>query len=227
MPGTVPKDARPLAEFARARLTPWTEHIAAIGVPPAVLAEVTARTPELEAAIRAANEARLAAQAATDAMNVAARQLFESAAIAVRSIRTHASATDDPKVYGLAQIDPPRGRARVADAPSTPTQLTASVDRSGAVTLTWRTRQPRGVSNVVYEVRRSLELGSVPTDIIALASGRTFRDETVPLGTTRVAYMLTARRGGQESLPSEIAWVQIGSAPIAATSTAMRGQRAA
>ena len=214
MAGTVPKDARALAEFALTHAPQWTAHAAAIGVPLDLAALVASLTPQLVEKIEAAESARLAAIAATDAMNLQARALFEASATAVRAIRTKALATGDGGIYPLARIDPPRTPRERADAPRGPRDVSFIPEGDGSLRLAWRVTQPRGVSNVNFEIRRRDTLAdgtTTPMRAVGSAANGAFHDETIPLGIARVEYVLIPRRGTRVGDSSRVFSLQFGS----------------
>ena len=74
--------------------------------------------------------------------------------------------------------------------------------------------QPRGVSNVNFEVRRrdTLADGTItPMRAVGGAGGRAFHDETIPLGIARVEYVLIPRRGARVGDSSRVFSLQFGS----------------
>ena len=211
MAGTVPQEARALYTFANTHAQEWVDSAAVLGLSPAQAAEVLAKVPELKEAIAAADLARQAAMNATQQMNAVARELFDAAAGAVRTIRAHAQATDNGTIYAIAGIEPPKVRSRQAAPPSAPTALDATINSMGEVILTWKTRQPRGVSNVTFAVHRLLNNDPATTKILDIASGRTFTDTAVPQGTRSVHYRLVPRRGSQEGPASADFTLRLGS----------------
>lgn len=214
MAGTVPSEARALYTFANAHAPLWLEHFAEIGMSEEQAALVAEKVPELLAAIREAEAARQAAMALTDAMNLKSRELFEAAAMAVRAIRVHAINNDDPHAYTLAQIDPPKVRSRHAALPVAPTDVSFRLDGCGGLILSWIAPQPRGVANVSFDVRRALN-DSFTFEFVGASGDREFHDQTIPLGTTQVRYILTPRHGKRTGTPSKQFTTQFGSVPQA------------
>lgn len=224
MPGTVPTTPRALYAFANVIAPRWVENYAAIGLTESQAAEIAAQTPQLRAAIFEADQARNAALAATQRMELAARSLFDLASVAVRTIRTHAIANDDPNVYTKGGLETPKVRSRRAQPPAPPTNLSATIQPTGAIALTWKTSQPRGVSNVTFEVHRCFNRVDAAEQIVGIASGREFIDDTVPRGMHSVHYRLVPRRGSQEGASSDIFTLNLGSlAPIATHTTPLQG----
>lgn len=221
MAGTVPQEARALYAFANVHAPLWEANFAQIGLSAEQAALVAAKTPELLAAIEAANEARQRAMALTDAMNLKGRELFEAAAGAVRAIRLHAINNDDAGAYPLAGIDPPKARARHAALPIAPTDIEFRLDGGGGLILSWIAPQPRGVANVSFDVRRALD-DSLDFEFVGASGDREFRDQTIPQGTTVVRYILTPRHGKRTGTASRPFATQFGSVPQATLASPRR-----
>jgi hypothetical protein len=211
MAGTVPQEARALYTFASTHAQRWEERFAEIGLTQEQAAQVAGQVPQLREAIRAASAARQAALDATQQMNAIARSLFEAAAGAVRTIRAHADWTNDGTIYGSAGIEPPKVRSRQSAPPSTPTALAATINSMGEVILTWKTKQPRGVSNVTFEIHRAFNNDLSTMKIIDTTAGREFVDSTIPRGTHSVHYILVPKRGAQEGPASDLFSLMLGS----------------
>ncbi len=216
----------------------WTANQAQIGSTPAQVAAVNAALATAEEAQAAAHAARQVAEAATREFYNAARTLRTAAAVVVRNAQTLAKATDDAEVYPLAGINPPSVRSRLAPPPAQPLHLHAEiVPTTGAIVLSWQARNPRGVSNVVYQIRRGLD-GEMPQTVIGIVGGgrddltneagpaksgsagkggriRAFRDTSVPAGTKVVRYAVTPIRGNQTGPVSNIFSLQLGAAGVA------------
>lgn len=218
MAGTVPQEARALLTFANAHAPIWEERFAEIGLTEEQAALVAAKVPELRAAIQAATAARIEAMALTDAMNLKSRELFEAAANAVRAIRVHAINNDDPHTYSLAEIDPPKVRSRHAALPVPPTDVAFRLDGSGGLILEWIAPQPHGLANVSFDVRRALD-ESLTFVFVGASGDRAFRDQTIPLGTTQVRYILTPRHGKRNGTASKQFTTQFGIVPQTARAT--------
>jgi hypothetical protein len=71
-----------------------------------------------------------------------------------------------------------------------------------------KTSQPAGVSGVVYSIRRSLDGGDY--SLLDSVGGKTFSDQSVPMGTHSVSYAIQAKRGGQFSDWSEALTLRFG-----------------
>jgi hypothetical protein len=101
-----------------------------------------------------------------------------------------------------------------------PFMLSASLDSQGDVIVKWKTSQPPGVSGVIHSVQRALDGGAYV--LLDSVGGKTFTDETVPVGTQSVSYTVKAKRGTQMSAWSEaltIRFGRVGGGGFAITST--------
>ena len=81
----------------------------------------------------------------------------------------------------------------------------------GEVILTWKTKQPRGVSNVTFEIHRAFNNDLSTMKIIDTTAGREFIDSTIPRGTHSVHYTLVPKRGSQEGPASNLFSLMLGS----------------
>ncbi|CAG0988916.1 hypothetical protein PHYC_02179 [Phycisphaerales bacterium] len=250
MASTLPTDPHRIVEFVSPRAGVWVENQAAIGSSPVQVQTVE----ELLAAAKHARDralaARNAAAAATLRFYDAARRLRDAANVVIRNAKNTAVTSDDANVYALALLEPPKARAHAAPAPNQPQRLSATVGQDGAVTLRWRTRNPRGVSNVMYEVRRAIVAnggrgpfallgiagpspGSDPHRAGGLFRGGVYRDQSIPVGTPGVEYLVTPVRGGRRGPTSAIYSLRFGSvrpaapAPATTATTARADLRAA
>lgn len=237
MNGQLPSHPAQALPYIRLRIETWTEHRAAIGVSEAAL---DASRETLEAAEEARRAMLLAQQALRGAMSAyhdAAARARKAASVVITLAQAHAAATDDERVYRLADIKPPAvlaggraGRRAIENRlPAQPRNLRATLDGgTGNIMITWSCSQPRGVENVVYEIRR----GEGPVDagsyramrVIGFAgsapeggargSGRpakSFVDEAVPRGVGELLYTVTARVGGRAGPVSDVLVVSLGS----------------
>ncbi|MFN7021465.1 MAG: hypothetical protein ACK4WH_09080 [Phycisphaerales bacterium] len=204
----IPNDRRDLLTFAVAHQGVWASAPAAIGITPAQAAAVSARAAE----VAALNErmARLRAEVSTVARELADGYVSLRAAVntAVRGINTFARAAADPAaVYSAARINPPsppppRSGIGAVIPPRAPHTLRAALlPGSGAITLTWKARQPAGVAGVVYTVARRLA-GEAVYAPIGTTGAKMFTDETIPAGTAAVSYRVTAQRGSLATAPA-------------------------
>lgn len=201
----IPNDRRELLTFAAAREELWAMDPSSIGLSPAEAAAVGERAAEMRGLIE--RLAQLRSEFATTARDLAdsAVNLRSAVNAAVRGINSFALQSADPQaVYSAARLNPPspapaRSGPGAVIPPNPPHSLRASLETSsGAIRLTWKARQPAGVSGVVYTLARRLA-GEARFIQIALIGGKSFTDDTIPAGTASVSYRLTAQRGSLAS----------------------------
>lgn len=204
MSATVPTDPAAILEFATPHAPVWVARAGQIGSTPEETAAVADALAAAAQAQRDAFAARSAAEAATQAYYNAAAVLREAAARVVRNAHNLARSTNNPEVFSLAEIPPPRTRRRSLPPPNAPERLRARLLNDGALVLVWNASQPRGMSGVVYEVRRRLPHSPTPT-VIGATGDKSFTDATLPAGQGGAEYTVTTLRGSQRSAPSVLA----------------------
>lgn len=205
---TLPRGRQEQIEYFEGHLPHWAPEPEAVGLTPAMVAELAARTEAARAAFAAAQAARRAAQAATAEYNRRVREMRALGGAMINSVRAFAQASGDPGVYTRAQVPPPAAPSR-APAPAAPEGIVTGLDRRGAITLRWRTRRPIPGAEVFTTIERQLD-GAGPFVPIGATGGRRFTDATVPAGTRSAVYRLRAHRGGQSSPWAEPATVFLG-----------------
>ncbi|MBY0307331.1 MAG: hypothetical protein K2Q09_01175 [Phycisphaerales bacterium] len=125
-----------------------------------------------------------------------ARSAFRTLAAAdVALIKNYAERQANPEAtYSLAQIPAPSPRTP-AVPPVAPAELRATLDtQTGAITLRWKAAQPKGINGVVYNVQRIIGAGTGFASV-GLTGGKSFTDENIPAGTSRLQYRIVAQRG--------------------------------
>ncbi len=186
----------------------WQENAVALGIPAAVATEVKDDTIDARTKLTAQSLAKNAARSATADWNDSMSGLRSAGAAAIAAIRATADASANPNaVYSLAQIPSPATPAPLP-APGTPNTFTSAIQPSGALLLKWKmpAAQP---GNTFYQVARKLS-GETAFDIIGGSGNKTFLDESLPFGTDRVEYQVTAIRGSVAGVPSNNFVVQFG-----------------
>lgn len=193
MTAVLPQNRGAFMAFAAAHGPVWTGVETQIGLSVAEVAAIKAKITLAEDAIKAQDAARSAAKAATLAANDEVSELRTLMAAAVKKIKGYAQQTGNASVFSIAQIDPP-APATPAQPPNPPFDLEAVLEGStGALTVKWRTSQPKGVSGVVFVVKRKIGTGAYAQ--LGFTGERSFTDSTIPGGVNGVTYMIEAYRG--------------------------------
>jgi hypothetical protein len=199
----LPTRVQDLLDFMDTHSPVWQSNQAAIGLTAAQVLAIkngaTDARAKYNAQIAAANAAKAATIDAQDAVG-AARTAF---ADALKTIKAFALTQADPStVYNLAQIPPPAQQSPLPP-PGIPTNIAASLETDGSVTLRWKAVNPPGASGTVWTVSRKLP-GEASFSFIGAAGSRIFTDETLPAGQSNVQYVVQGQRGqavGEASAP--------------------------
>jgi hypothetical protein len=199
---TVPDNRLGKIEFYESRLGPWAASGNAIGLAMDSILALAAKT----AAARAAYDTHIAAAAAaraatTDFYQTVAAMHGDPGAGSdmIATIRNYAQVQDDPEVYALAQIPPPATPA-APPPPGVPTDFRVDLLASGALSLTWKSRNPRGAGGTIYELVRQVDGGAFT--FVGSTGSRVFTDDTVPAGAAVVTYQITAVRSTARGKPA-------------------------
>ena len=207
---TIPSDDRQLVAFCVAHKDAWVLYQAQIGVSAAQNTAMAAALLSAQKALDAAETARAVSKGATTSFKSNSRSLRDICGDIVRTVQTFAKNNNNPAVYGLANIPAPQPRSENAPPPGQPSDIRASVNTDGSLTLTWKSNNPSGVSNVVYKVQRAFN-GINNYTLLDTVGERTFADMTIPFGTTSVSYIITGKRGSQTGPMSNTFTAQFGS----------------
>lgn len=204
----VPRSVQDLLAFCTERDATWQSVSGSIGVSAAQLASYKAALSEATDAVTAQNAARTGAKAATLVANDKVKALRTSVAGIIRTIVTYADQQTDPiAVYAEAQIDPPAPRGPSVP-PGQPTNISATLDDEGNITLRWRCINVES-GNVVYIINRR-EGSSGNFTQVGVSGSRIFLDDSLAAGPSVVQYQIRAYRGQTAGPASPIFTLQFG-----------------
>jgi hypothetical protein len=160
----------------------------------------------------AQESARQAAKAATTAANASFATMKRTAADTVRLIRVFANNAPDPSVvYATAEIDPPAPPTPLPP-PGRPTDMTVELDpTTGAITLRWKSVNPRGAAGTSYIIRRKLP-GESTFTFVGVSGVKKFTDRTFVAGPDTVMYTIQAQRSDSSGPVSDILTINFGAA---------------
>lgn len=207
---TLPADNVQCIQYLETRLTRWQESAAEIGLTAAQVTALRTLVTDARKAYDTAQSARATSKAATVAFGDVMGDTRGDAGALIRTIRAFASTSGDPKVYSLAQIDPP-APPTPAKAPTQPTDLRANIEPTGALTLQWKPTRPaplgsnqdESTSGVVYTIKRKLRnennytiVGAVPASRGGSRAFSSFTDSALPGGgaANGVQYVIQGQR---------------------------------
>ena len=208
-------------QFCTAHTSLWAANAAALGVLPSSVLVFKNHSIAAQATFDANEAAKVAARAATNNNDIAMKLARGDAADLIRTIRAFAESTNNPSVYSLAGISPP-AQPTPAPRPSKPEMLSSGLESSGALTLFWKATNPRG-GTVTYSIGRKLP-GDNSFTIVANTGGnagannrptgrrgfKNWTDNTLPVNSNGVQYVITGTRGDISGEPSEILTVTFG-----------------
>lgn len=199
---TMPQTQDALINFFESHTAVWSNDPAGIGLSLEQLTALSGATVAARAALTTAIQTRDAAKGATTDLHGALSTLRGLGGPAIAAIRAFAEGSEDPaSVYALAQI-PPRADPTPAPPPEIPTDITAAVLGDGTIRIRWKAPQPSPGAEVFTQVKRRLN-GAGPFLLLGDTGAKTLVDSTVPAGTHKVEYMCIAKRGEQQSDPSQ------------------------
>lgn len=185
----VPRSRPDAIDWLGAHLPVWSADPTSIGLTAETITDLTTKhtvASSVQGDAQAANNAKLAASAT---FRSEADAMREAAVAAVQTIKAFAQTSGDPSVYQAAQIPEPVGPSP-AEPPEAPSELTATFINGGRLDLAWKGKGPTGT---FYNVLRRLD-ESEPYVSIGTTTGKSFLDETLPAGTSRVEYQVVAQQ---------------------------------
>lgn len=189
-----------LLDFCDGHTTTFTTNAAAIGLSPAAALLFKNATDKAKADYKAALAADEAKKAAVNTAQESIKALRKVAGDAIKAIKAFADAAPIPSVvYNLAMIPAPALPGPVP-APGTPTDFTAGIEPTGAITLRWKCVNPVGGGGTVYEVQRKTGTGTFA--VVGIVGKREFTDGSLPSGSTGVQYQITAVRTTVRGTPN-------------------------
>ena len=185
----VPRSRPDAIDWLGAHLPVWTADPTSIGLTIDLVADLATKHSEALAAETDADEANNAKLAASASFRSKADTMRESAVAAVQAIKAFAQTSGDPSVYQAAQIPEPASPSP-AEPPEAPSELTATFINGGRLDLAWKGKGPQGT---FYNVLRRLDEADSYASI-GTTTSKSFLDETLPGGTSRVEYQVVAQQ---------------------------------
>lgn len=209
-------DARTaMIAWFRQRADLWETHAGALGLPPELLADLSARLDEAEGKRDQANAIRAASEGVTLEYHTSADGLRDLGAGLIALIKARADAATDPALYALAQVPPPSPRSPLGPPPR-PTGLSSTLGPLGKVTLSWKCTRRGGTSFAIYRALTAPGQPTGPFTLIGTSEAARFTDAGVPVGLASATYYVIAHRSAGASPASDTTIIYFGAAATAA-----------
>lgn len=206
----LPTKKSELLTFLQTRAQTWVDKAADIGLTSGQANAVKSALETAADSFQAAEDARAASKSATMVSDDDIDTLRTAASDAVKSIRNFAERTNDPGVYASAQIPAPAAPSPLPP-PNKATNLVASLESDGSLTISWKVSNANGSGGVVYNVKRKLP-GQSAFTLLGASGGadKRFTDTTLPSTASGVQYVVYGQRGRVVGDPSETLIVTFG-----------------
>lgn len=206
--GVVPNTRIGKVEFYEARISTWSSAATSIGTTTAAVTTLANLTKAARDAFNAQQAAQAAAKSATERFYNAVRDMQNSGADIIKTVKAFADTTNNPNVFVLANIPSPAAPTP-AGPPVAPTDLNAVMNSDGTIKLTWKGSISQ---RQFFSIWRQLPSQAMPTQIGAVAA-KDFTDVTVPRGLQQVVYNVRAHRDSAVSTPTDNLVVFFGAIP--------------
>lgn len=196
-------------EFYEAHVPVWQTNATEIGLTTAQVTALGALVTAARTAYNAQQPARNASKAATTSFYEAIDTAHASGAELIATIKAFAGTSNDPTVYTTAQIPPPAAPTP-APPPEQPTNLNATLNTDGSITLRWKGTVAQSAFFSVWRATAPGTGGQFTTPaLIGTVADKAFIDGNVPVAV-QAQYTIRAHRGTAVSVPSDPTIVRIG-----------------
>lgn len=217
-------------EFFESHNSIWTSSSAGIGLTAAQMTTLVSLTTAARSTYQAMLAAQQASKNATQAWYDAQEAMSAKGADYIKTIKAFSATTNNPGVYTIAQIPPPKAPAP-APVPTQPTNLSGAISPQGVLTLSWGSDRSGPTSGIFFHVERKLG-DNGPWTSLGATQELTYTDAAVTTYGTVVTYQVQSRRGDKFSpwsMPLVVDLVGVGSnqSVIATLGNDGTGERAA
>jgi hypothetical protein len=196
MPNVPPQPKVAQIVWFENHLDGWAATPTAFGATAAQVTAVSAAVSNARKSYDAAQAAKQAAKNATEAQDQDVRTMLVKGRDLVNIMKSFIENANNPTLWAQSGLSPDEARGTAPD-PTVPFELRAELDTLGNVIVSWKTSQPRGVSGVIYSVRRAIDGGQYV--LLDSVGEKQFVDETVPVSANSISYTVKAKRGSQTS----------------------------
>ena len=205
-------------QWVESHIEQWTANQVLLGLSAAQIADLTQRATDARDAFENAELIRANAKAMTNTFHTAADEAHALASDLLLLIKGSAATSNEPEAVYLAAGITPRSKATPSGTPGQPSIESAQLLGDGSVVLHFDATGPVGT---VWQVSRTLEGASSPSIIgSADPATKSYRDNTLPEGTSRALYQIEGIRGGLKGEPSFEFGIKLGSVAVVGTRAA-------
>jgi hypothetical protein len=162
----------------------------AYGLTAAQATTYTTLSNTFRTAYQVANDPVTRTKSTVQAKNDAKRVLKANASMLAKIVEATPTVTNQQRLdLGLFV----RATPSPIGPPGQPAGFKASLDGNGDLILTWKCENPANSSGTMYQVYRTIDGETVP-EYLGGVGRRTFTDDELPAGSTRVTYQVQAVR---------------------------------
>lgn len=194
----VPRTRVEQIEFFENRIDGWRSVADEIGLTEQQVDELEALADQARADYALANRLRTQSVSATNAMRNSVDRMHRFGSAMISAIKAKAETSDNPHVYTAAKIMPPASPSS-SGLPDRPTGVSAQIDNSGHVVVSWNGSLAHGTFFSVMKKRSDeshwQQLGAV--------RGKVFIDPNSPPSCEFAMYQVFAHRSSGSSAGSE------------------------
>ena len=198
--------------FCEAHAPLWASGPGAIGLSAPLCTGFTLLTTNMRKAYDLAQLTKDSYRAAVSAQNNAIDLALNGpggAADLIRLIKAFAENSANPTaIYNLAHIPEP-AVPTPAPAPGKPTNVTITLEPSGAITLKWKSTNAAAGAGTFFSVKRKLA-GETLFSLVSNTGEKTITDATFLQGTLSAAYIIQGHRAALDGPESDQIGVQFG-----------------
>ncbi len=208
MASIVPSKDVEAIQWFQAHLSVWSGAAVSIGTSVSAITAFTVVVKAASDALEAQTKAKETSKAATTTFHNNVAAMRANGADIIQTIKAFAETTNNPNVYGLAQLPMPQPPTPLP-APGQPTNFKVELTGSGAVQITWKATNSASSSGVFFTVKRKLASDAAFVNV-GTVGAKKFTDTSILQGTTSATYLVQGFRGLLAGEESEQLSVQFG-----------------
>jgi len=198
MAGIVPDTQQGAIDFFANRLSTWGANATSIGLTAQQVTDIADKVSAAQSKLAAAQAARIASKNATLELHNALDAMRSFGGDLIKTIRAFAETSGDDNVYVLSDI-PPVSPPTPVGPPQTPTNITATINNFGYVTVRWKGSRAAGTQFILQRQLVPLTGSPEPWTYAGTTVDNEYTDITVPTGYAAVSYRVYAQRFGGQS----------------------------